>query len=71
MSAAPGPRDAHGNPVSVDDPASLARVDDFVAGFVMCEARVVRILEAAAHDASNGRNTIALMVGSEAMPFPC
>ena len=52
MSAAPGPCDAHGNPVSLDDPASLARVDDFAAGFVMCEARVVRILEAAAHDAS-------------------
>ena len=52
MSAAPGPRDAHGNPVSLGDPASLARVDDFVAGFVMCEARAVRILEAAAHDAS-------------------
>ena len=42
--------DSLGNPVTLQDAASLARVDDFVQGFIACEARAVRILEAAEHD---------------------
>lgn len=55
-------RDAHGNPVVVDDPASLARVNDFVEGFVACEARVVRVLEAAQHDTSTVVQCCAAML---------
>ncbi len=39
--------DAFGNSVTLDDRASLAALDDFVTGFVSCEARAVNILDAA------------------------
>lgn len=38
--------DALGNPVTLDDAASLARVDDFVEGFIASEARAADILQA-------------------------
>ena len=44
------PTDGLGNPVTLHDAASAARVDDFVLGFIACEARAVRILEAAEAD---------------------
>ena len=44
--------DVLGNPVEVADAASLAAVDDFVEGFIACQARVTNILGAAAHDDS-------------------
>lgn len=40
-------RDALGNPVTGADAATLARIDDFVMGFLAYEARAARILEAA------------------------
>ena len=42
--------DSLGNPVTLQHAASQDRVDDFVQGFIACEARAVRILEAAQHD---------------------
>ena len=39
MTAAPLLADALGNPLTLDDPASLPLVDDFVMGFIACEAR--------------------------------
>lgn len=39
-------RDSLGNPVSIDDPASLAAVDDFVLGFISCQARAADVLAA-------------------------
>jgi len=48
VSATPRPAtDLLGNPVTLDDPASLAAVDDFVGGFIACEARAAKVLEAA------------------------
>lgn len=48
MSATPRPfTDLLGNPVTLDDPASLAAVDDFVGGFIGCEARAANVLQAA------------------------
>ncbi|KQP14425.1 tetratricopeptide repeat protein [Pseudorhodoferax sp. Leaf267] len=44
------PTDSLGNPVTLEQAGSLARVDDFVEGFIACEARAVRILEVAGHD---------------------
>lgn len=44
--------DLLGNEVHVADPASLAAVDDFMGGFIACEARVTNILAAAEHDDS-------------------
>ena len=52
-------QDLLGNEVHVADAASAARVDDFVGGFIACQARVVNILEAAAHDESLIVNTFA------------
>lgn len=43
-------KDLLGNEIHVADAASAAGVDDFVGGFIACQARVVNILEAAAHD---------------------
>ncbi|MCJ0765305.1 tetratricopeptide repeat protein [Variovorax terrae] len=43
-------RDALGNPLAVSDPASVAAVNDFVEGFIACEARAVNVLPAAQHD---------------------
>ncbi len=37
--------DSLGNPVRLDDPASLGAVNDFVEGFISCEARVANILQ--------------------------
>jgi hypothetical protein len=52
VSAAPrSPTDSLGNPVTLDDPASLGAVNDFVEGFIACEARAADVL-AAAHDPS-------------------
>jgi hypothetical protein len=44
--------DSLGNPVTLRDAASLARVDDFVQGFIASEARAVRLLEIAGQDHS-------------------
>lgn len=43
--------DLLGNPVTLDDPASLGPLNDFVGGFIACEARAANVL-AAAQDAS-------------------
>ena len=45
-------RDFLGNQIHLADPASVAAVDDFVGGFIACEARVTNILAAAEHDDS-------------------
>jgi hypothetical protein len=48
VSATPRPAtDLLGNPVTLDDPASLAALDDFVGGFIACEARAANVLAAA------------------------
>ena len=52
-------RDLLGNAIHVGDAASVARVDDFVGGFIACQARVVTILDAAARDDSAIVNTFA------------
>lgn len=39
--------DSLGNPVSVADPAALRAINDFVEGFISCEARAVDVLAAA------------------------
>ena len=44
--------DSLGNPVHPDDPASLGLINDFVEGFISCEARVANILQAAPSDRS-------------------
>jgi len=44
--------DAWGNPVRLQDKASLAALNDFVEGFVTCEARAVNVLTVAEHDSS-------------------
>jgi hypothetical protein len=45
-------RDLLGNAVHVADAASLPAIDDFVGGFIACQARVANILGAAEHDDS-------------------
>ncbi len=45
-------QDCLGNPVHLQDRASLAALDDFVGGFIACEARAVNILTAAERDRS-------------------
>lgn len=42
--APPSAADALGNPVHIRDAASLALVDDFVMGFLSCEARAARLV---------------------------
>ena len=42
--------DAFGLPVTLEHPGSLARLNDFIEGFVACEARVVNVLELAPVD---------------------
>jgi hypothetical protein len=42
--------DTLGNPVTLSEPASLRAVDDFVGGFISCEARAVNVLSAAQDD---------------------
>ena len=44
--------DALGNPVSLDHPSSLRALNDFVEGFIRCEARAVNLLQVAASDHS-------------------
>jgi len=44
-------RDSLGNEVSLADAANLAAINDFVEGFISCEARVANVLQAA-HDTS-------------------
>uniref|UniRef100_UPI0018275853 tetratricopeptide repeat protein n=1 Tax=Ramlibacter sp. TaxID=1917967 RepID=UPI0018275853 len=44
--------DALGNPLTLDDAAALPAVNDFVEGFIACEARAANILLAAAQDHS-------------------
>lgn len=44
--------DSLGNPVSLQDVASLGAVNDFVEGFISCEARVANILQVAESDLS-------------------
>ena len=44
-------QDSLGNPVTLTDPATLRAVNDFVEGFISCEARAADVL-AAAQDAS-------------------
>ncbi|MCX7248248.1 MAG: tetratricopeptide repeat protein [Burkholderiales bacterium] len=44
--------DSLGNPVSLQDAASLGAVNDFVEGFISCEARVANILQVAQSDQS-------------------
>ena len=43
--------DSLGNPVTLRDESSLAAINDFVEGFIACEARAVNVLQAQA-DAS-------------------
>ncbi len=44
--------DSLGNPVRLADPASLGALNDFVEGFISCEARVANILQVAQTDHS-------------------
>ena len=44
--------DSLGNPVLLQDRASLSALNDFVEGFITCEARAVNILSVAEHDRS-------------------
>jgi hypothetical protein len=44
--------DSIGNPVTLQDAASLNAVNDFVEGFISCEARVANILQVAESDQS-------------------
>lgn len=52
MPAASLHADSFGNPLTLDDAASLPLVDDFVMGFVSTEARAVNLLALADSDAS-------------------
>jgi len=45
-------KDTLGNSVSLQDASSLAALNDFVEGFITCEARAVNVLTAASHDRS-------------------
>jgi hypothetical protein len=47
LSSASRLSDSLGNPVSVADPAALLAINDFVEGFISCEARAVDVLAAA------------------------
>lgn len=42
--------DSLGNPVTLQDPASLPPLNDFIEGFIACEARAVNVLNAAADE---------------------
>ncbi|MEO7939151.1 MAG: tetratricopeptide repeat protein [Burkholderiaceae bacterium] len=44
--------DSLGNPVHLQDRASLPALNDFVEGFITCEARAVNVLSVAGHDRS-------------------
>ena len=44
--------DSLGNPVRLQDRASLPALNDFVEGFITCEARAVNVLRVAEHDLS-------------------
>ena len=44
--------DSLGNPVTLHSPSSLGALNDFVEGFISCEARAVNVLRIADHDHS-------------------
>jgi len=44
--------DSLGNPATLHDPASAAALNDFVEGFIACEARAVNVLNAAADESA-------------------
>ena len=44
--------DSLGNPLTLQHPENLGAVNDFVEGFIACEARAVKVLKIAAHDRS-------------------
>lgn len=44
--------DALGNPLTLDDASALPAVNDFVEGFIACEARAANVLQAAGSDQS-------------------
>ncbi len=44
--------DLLGNPVTLHNPSSLGALNDFVEGFISCEARAVNVLRIADHDHS-------------------
>ena len=44
--------DSLGNPVTLREAGSLSAVNDFIEGFIACEARIVHILDIAENDAS-------------------
>ncbi|MFN9726878.1 tetratricopeptide repeat protein [Acidovorax sp.] len=46
------PTDSLGNPVTLHDPESLPALNDFIEGFIACEARAVNVLLHAANDPS-------------------
>ncbi|WP_162583902.1 tetratricopeptide repeat protein [Variovorax sp. PBS-H4] len=43
-------QDSLGNPITLTDPASLRAINDFVEGFIACEARAAGVLAAAQDD---------------------
>ena len=45
--------DGLGNPVHLQDPASLGAVNDFVQGFIACEARALNVLAVSASEGSS------------------
>ncbi len=45
-------RDGLGNPVRLEQATSLPALNDFVEGFIACEARAIRVLDVAQHDGS-------------------
>jgi tetratricopeptide (TPR) repeat protein len=52
MPAASPHADSFGNPLTLDDAASLPLVEDFVTGFIAAEARAANLLALAEHDMS-------------------
>jgi tetratricopeptide (TPR) repeat protein len=52
MPAAPSHADSFGNPLTLDDAASLPLIEDFVMGFVATESRAANLLALAEHDMS-------------------
>ena len=56
--------DSLGNPVTLHEPGSLAALNDFVEGFIACEARAVNVL-AAEQEAGVGHHVTLSVVGAE------
>ena len=59
--------DLLGNPVTLADAASLGPLNDFVEGFIACEARVVNVLQQAC-TSGLGRVTPSLSSRPRAAP---